>query len=110
MPDTRRGWEKRVRGAERLLRDAKTTRRWIILLFVIAVVLFGGGIYLTTVFGGGWPLLIFAGLIFGGIATAFALEFTVFRDVTDARDTLEDVRADYEDWKYEQADKIVQEG
>jgi uncharacterized membrane protein len=110
MPDTRRGWEKRVRGAERSLRDAKTTRKWIILLFVIAFLLFSAGVYLTATFGGGWPLLIFGGLIFTGVSTAFSLEFTVFRDVTDARDTLEDVKADYEDWKYEQANRIVQEG
>lgn len=109
MPSTRREWERCVRDIKRALRDAKKARRYAVTAQTMGVLIFGTGITLCAVFASlGWIMLALLGMMMFGIATAMVLEWTLYQDVMDARDKLEDVTADYDEWKLEQAMKTVE--
>ena len=108
MPNTNAEWRKRVRGCERVLRDAKRSRRYIATAQLCGIAILGTGITLSVVLSAmGWLMLGFLGLGMFAIASAMAAEWTLYQDVTVARDRLEDVTAEYEDWKLEQATATV---
>lgn len=47
------------------------------------------------------------GLAMLAFSSAMAAEWTLYQDVTDARDRVEDLTEDYEAWKMEQATAAV---
>ena len=109
MPSTRREWEKRVRASERELRDARRTRLYVGTGQLMGFVVFAAGITLAVVFASvGWVMLSFIGLAMFGIATAMAAEWTLYQDVRDAKDRVEDLTGDFEAWKLEQATATVE--
>lgn len=111
MPNTRGEWEKRIRQARRALRDAKRARRNVATAQLSGVVIAVASIVLGIVFSQiGWVFLVLLGLAVLAIATAMATEWTLYQDVVDAKDRIEDLTADYDLWKYEQAQAIVQGG
>ena len=109
MPDTNREWQKRLRASQRALRDAKKSRRYVftaqLMGFSIAVAAIVLGIVFSQI---AWVFLVLVGFGMLGISSAMAAEWTLYQDVTDARDRVEDLTADYEEWKMEQATKTVQ--
>lgn len=108
MPSTEQEWRKRVRGAQRALRDAKRSRRYVFVGQLMGGVVAVAALVLGIVFAQiGWTFLVLLGLAMLAIASAMAAEWTLYQDVTDARDRVEDLTEDYEAWKMEQATAAV---
>jgi len=110
MPSTSKGFRHEIRRKKRALKSAKAQRALVNLFYLLAVSMFAAAITLGVTISSGFFGLIAGAVMCGALNTAFVVEFGPYEEVRDARDQLEELVEDYEEWKYEQANKIVQEG
>lgn len=108
MPSTAKGFRHEIRRKKRALKSAKAQRALVNLFYFVALTMLTLAIVLGITISPGFFMLLIGAVMSCGLTTAYVVEFGPYEEVRDAKDDLEEMIEDFDDWKLEQANATVQ--